>query len=184
MDVPRTLIVTNDFPPRVGGVQQYVFNVVQNMPPDRVAVLAPNWPGWREHDARLAYPVHRFPPSFLWPTRALARKARIVASETGAEVVLFGHGLPLALLGPDLERRGLPYVVLTHGTEYWFSLLPGTAEALGRATARASRVLAISRFTGRVVRTAVPAHVPVSMLPPGVDTERFRPDVDGEPTRR
>jgi phosphatidylinositol alpha-1,6-mannosyltransferase len=183
VETPRTLVVTNDFPPRVGGVQQYVSNLVGNLPPDRVAVLAPNWPGWRRHDAALPFPVFRFPPTFLWPTRELARKVRIVANETEAEVVVFGHGLPLGLLGPDLAREGLPYIVLTHGTEYWFSLLLGTGEALHRATSLASRVTAISRFTGRVVRTAVPQPVPVSLLPPGVDTERFRPDVDGQPVR-
>ena len=184
MEVPRTLVVTNDFPPRVGGVQQYVFNLVSNLPTDRVAVLAPSWPGWREHDAALPFPVHRFPPTTLWPTRELARKARLVARETGAEVALFGHALPLGLLGPGLARDGIPYLVLTHGAEYWYSLLPGTGEALRRATLLASRVLAISTYTGRVVRTAVSPRVRVSLLPPGVDTERFRPDVDGEEIRR
>jgi phosphatidylinositol alpha-1,6-mannosyltransferase len=185
MDVPRTLVVTNDFPPRVGGVQQYVFNVVRHLPPDRVAVVAPSWPGWREHDAALPFPVYRFPPAFLWPTGELAAKVRSVARENGSEVVLFGHGLPLGLLGPGLlERTGLPYVVATHGAEYWFALLPGLATGLRLATSRASRVLAISRFTGRVVRTAVPPRVPVSLLPPGVDPERFRPDQSGDEVRR
>ncbi len=176
MDVSRTLIVTNDFPPRVGGVQQYVWNVAANLPADRVAVVAPNWPGWREHDAELPFPVHRFPPRFLWPSADLAARVRIAAGEHAAEVVLFGHGLPLGLLGP---ATGLPYVVATHGTEYWFSQMPGLRALLGRATAGAARVLAVSRFTGRVIRTAVPARVPVSLLPPGVDTERFRPDAPG-----
>jgi phosphatidylinositol alpha-1,6-mannosyltransferase len=49
-DIPRVLVVTNDFPPRFGGVQQYVGNPVRHLPHERVAVLAPNWPGWREHD--------------------------------------------------------------------------------------------------------------------------------------
>src|SRR6266702_3624270 len=183
MDVPGTLVVTNDFPPRVGGVQQYVFNAVRHLPPDRVAVVAPNWPGWREHDAALPFPVYRFPPTFLWPTAELAAKVRSLAREHGSEVVLFGHGLPLGLLGPGLERRGLPSVVATHGAEYWFALLPGLAAALRVATSRASRVLAVSRFTGQVVRTAVPARVPVSLLPPGVDAERFRPDQSGDEVR-
>ena len=182
MDVPRTLFVTNDFPPRVGGVQQYVFNLVRNFTPDRVAVLAPNWPGWRAHDAALPFPVYRFPPSFLWPTEDLARKARGLIREHGSEIVVFGHGLPLSLLG---SRLGAPYISLTHGTEYWFSLLPGTATALRRATERAARVTAISRFTGRVIRTVVRPDVPVSLLPPGVDIERFRPaDVGGDVRRR
>src|SRR5207247_56586 len=68
------LVVTNDFPPRVGGVQQYVWNLVRHLPPDRVSVLAPIWPGWREHDAGQPFPVHRWPASFLWPTGDLARR--------------------------------------------------------------------------------------------------------------
>ncbi len=157
MDVPRTLIVTNDFPPRVGGVQQYVWNVAANLPADRVAVVAPNWPGWREHDAAVPFPVERFPTTFLWPSTDLLRRVRIAAEDHGAEVVLFGHGLPLALLGP---RLGLPYIVATHGTEYWFALTPVLHALLGRATARASRVLAVSRFTGGVIGTAVPSERP------------------------
>src|SRR6266508_2662000 len=179
MEVPRTLIVTNDFPPRVGGVQQYVWNVAANLPPDRVAVLAPNWPGWRDHDDALPFPVHRFPTTVLWPSSDLAAKVRMVARGHGSEVVLFGHGLPLALLGPALDDDGLPYVVATHGTEYWFALTPVLHALLQRATSRAARVLAVSRFTGRVIRTAVPRGVPLSLLPPGVATDRFRPDAPG-----
>ena len=95
MDVPRTLIVTNDFPPRVGGVQQYVWNVASHLPADRVAVVAPNWPGWPEHDAAVPFPVERFPTTFLWPSTDLLRRVRTAAREHGTEVVLFGHGAPL-----------------------------------------------------------------------------------------
>jgi phosphatidyl-myo-inositol dimannoside synthase len=172
VDVPRTLIVTNDFPPRVGGVQQYVWNAASHLPADRVAVVAPNWPGWREHDRALPFPVERFPTTFLWPSHDLLTRVRMAARAHRAEVVLFGHGLPLALLGPRLD---LPYVVATHGTEYWFALTPALHGLLRRAASRARRVLAVSRFTGRTIRTAVPQHVPVSLLPPGVDAERFRP---------
>ena len=75
-EIPRTLVVTNDFPPRVGGVQQYVWNLVQNLPPDRVAVLAPNWPGWQAHDREAPFPVHRWPTSFLWPTADVSDRIR------------------------------------------------------------------------------------------------------------
>jgi phosphatidylinositol alpha-1,6-mannosyltransferase len=176
VDVPRTLIVTNDFPPRVGGVQQYVWNVAAHLPPERVVVVAPNWLGWHEHDAALPFPVERFPTTFLWPSRDLLERVRIAAREHASEVVLFGHGLPLALLGPKLD---LPYVVATHGTEYWFALTPALHGLLRRATSLANRVLAVSRFTGRVIRTAVPPDVPLSLLPPGVDAERFHPDPAG-----
>jgi len=86
-------------------------------------------------------------------------------------------------VGPGLAHAGTPYVVATHGTEYWFALLPGTARALRRATSRASCVLAISRFTARTVRTVVPRHVPMTLAPPGVDVRRFRPDISGDEVR-
>src|SRR2546427_12318625 len=98
--VPRVLVVTNDFPPRVGGVQQYVWNLVRSLPVDQVAVVAPNWPGWRKHDAAQPYPISRWPATVLWPSSELARRVREVARAHEADVVLFGHGLPLPLLGP------------------------------------------------------------------------------------
>ncbi|MBI4259389.1 MAG: glycosyltransferase family 4 protein [Actinobacteria bacterium] len=184
MDVPMTLVVTNDFPPRVGGVQQYVHNLVTHLPPDRVAVFAPRWEGWREFDSQQPFPVHRFAARTLWPTPEVATRVRDLIRETGAGVVLFGHALPLAMIGPGLARRGTPYVVATHGLEYWAALAPIAASALRFATSRAARVLSVSRYTGEVIRTAVPYSVPLSILYPGVDPEEFRPDLDGEEVRR
>ena len=110
-ETPRTLVVTNDFPPRVGGAQQYVWNLVAHLPPDRVAVLAPNWPGWREHDAAQPFPIHRWPSTTLWPTAEVALRMRSLVREHDTDVVLFGHGL-LSVLGPALARpvaRGGPF---------------------------------------------------------------------------
>ena len=106
-DTPRTLVVTNDFPPRVGGVQQYVERLVAGLPADRVAVLAPVWPGWREHDAAESFSVERWPEPFLWPTPDLDRRVAALAADHLADVVLFGHGFPLPWLGPGLARRGV-----------------------------------------------------------------------------
>lgn len=179
VDLPRVLVVTNDFPPRVGGVQQYVWNAVRHLPPDRVAVLAPNWPGWREHDEAQPFAVHRWPATFVWPTSDLARRVRSLVREHQAEVVLFGHGFPLALIGPELAASGLPYVVLTHGAELWMARAPGLSAALRTALARARAVTAVSRYTARTIRTVVPPGVPMTVVYPGVDVDRFSPEVDG-----
>jgi len=176
-------VVTNDFPPRLGGVQQFVWNLVRKLPPERVAVLAPNWPGWREHDAAQPYPVHRWPSTFLWPTRDLAHRVRGLAREQGTEVILFGHGFPLPLLGPGLAGNGLPYVVITHGAEIWQARVPGFAQLFRRAMGGAREVTAITRYTAGLLRPAIPVEVPLTLLPPAVDPERFRPDADGSPVR-
>lgn len=183
-EISRTLVVTNDFPPRVGGAQRYVHDLVRHLPSDRAAVLAPRWPGWEEFDGSQPFPVFRFGAKRLAPVPDLLRRVRSLISETESEVVLFGHGLPLAIMGPRLVADpGRPYAVLTHGAEVWAAGIPGSARALWYACSRANTVFAVSRYTAARVRPAVPDDVPLVILPPGVDTERFRPDISGHEIR-
>ncbi len=184
MDIPRTLLVTNDFPPRVGGIQRTLEALAAELPPDRLSVLAPRWPGWEAFDERQAYHIVREPTGFSWPTPAFAGRVDLAIRESGAEVVVFGDAMPLAAIGPRLARRGTPYVVLGHGFDYWLSLMPGTHAAMRAATSRASAVLVCSRFIARVVRTAVQPAVPVAALTPGADPDRFRPDVGFDDIRQ
>jgi phosphatidylinositol alpha-1,6-mannosyltransferase len=93
-------------------------------------------------------------------------------------VVLFGDAMPLAAMGPGLAGRGIPYLVAAHGFDYWLSLLPGAHASLAYMTSRAARVpVMCSAFIARVVRTAVPEDVPVSVMYPGADVDAFRPDL-------
>ncbi|MFL5736942.1 MAG: glycosyltransferase family 4 protein [Actinomycetota bacterium] len=184
MDIPRTLLVTDDYPPRVGGIQRTLHSLVREFPPDRVAVLAPEWPGSGEFDAAEPYDIHRA-PKYMWPGRGT--KARVIdaVSSSGAEVVVFGDAFPLAIYGPMLEKQGIPYIVAAHGFDYWLSLTPGAAQLVHRATSRASRVAVMcSAYIARVVRTAVPPRVPVSVMYPGADVHRFNPDLPTQEVRR
>ena len=179
MDVPRTLLVTNDYPPRVGGIQRTLEALVRRLPPDRVAVLCPQHEGAGAFDEAAPYRLFRQPEGFLWPTPEVAHRVRDAVFEFGAEVVLFGATYPLALTGPSLAEAGIPYVAAAHGFEYWLSIAPGTHTLMRRATSRAARVAVMcSAFIARTVRTAVPTDVPVSVLYPGADVERFRPDLE------
>jgi len=174
-----TLLVTNDFPPRVGGIQRTLEALWRSLPPDRVAVFCPDWDDAPAYDATAPFHVARQPERFLWPTPAMADRVEATARAVGAEVLLFGATYPLAMLGPRLARRGLPYLTAAHGFEYWLSLAPGTHSLMRYATGRASRVAVLcSAFIARTVRTAVPGSVPVTVLYPGADVERFRPDLE------
>jgi phosphatidylinositol alpha-1,6-mannosyltransferase len=182
--IPRTLLVTNDFPPRVGGIQRTLHALVRELPPERVAVLAPTWAGSDEFDRGEPYRIDREPRAFLWPRPSTKRRVEEVVADVGAEVVLFGDAMPLAALGPGLARRGMPYLVAAHGFDYWLSLLPGAHASLRYITSRASRVpVMCSAFIARVVRTAVPDRVPVSVMYPGADVDAFRPDLPTEELR-
>ena len=178
MDVPRTLLVTNDYPPRVGGIQRTLEALVKELPPERVSVFCPDWDEADVFDRSVPYEVLRQPERFLWPTPDVGRRIQAAVEATGAEVVLFGATYPLAMLGPGLAARGTPYLAAAHGFEYWLSVAPGSHALMRYATSKASRVpVMCSEFIARTVRTAVPKRVPVSVLYPGADVEVFRPDL-------
>jgi len=181
VDVPRTLLVTNDYPPRVGGIQRTLDALVRCFPPDRIAVFCPSFEGAEAYDAAVPHRVFRQPEAFVWPTPEIGRRVSDAAAEHGAEVVLFGATYPLGLLGPRLAGSGMPYLSAAHGFEFWLSIAPGSHALMRRATGRASRVpVMCSAFIARVVRTAVPERVPVSVMYPGADVEVFRPDLEFE----
>src|SRR5437762_750920 len=184
MDVPKTLLVTNDYPPRVGGIQRTLEALWRELPPEQVAVLAPSWSGAQTFDAATPYAILRQPAEFLWPTPDLVSALDRTVADLGIDVVLFGDAFPLAVLGPRLARRGTPYLVAAHGFDYWLSVVPGAHALMRYMTSAASRVpVMCSEFIAKTVRTAVPARVPVSVLYPGADLAAFRPDLATEDIR-
>jgi phosphatidylinositol alpha-1,6-mannosyltransferase len=184
VSIPKTLLVTNDFPPRVGGIQRTLEALWRALPPDRMSVFAPSWAGSDAYDVASAFPIVREPATFVWPTPEVADRVDRAIDRLGAEVVLFGDALPLAVLGPRIAAHGVPYLVAAHGFDHWSSIVPGTHALMRFMTSRASRVpVMCSRFIARTVRTAVPDHVPVSVLYPGADLRRFRPDLPTDDLR-
>ena len=184
MEIPRTLVVTNDFPPRVGGIQRTLGSICQALPATKLSVIAPSSEGSESFDASVGYEVVRERSRFVWPTPSFADRVGAEIARTGAEVVLFGDAFPLALVGPRLASRGTPSVVLVHGFDYWLSTVPVAHSVMKRMTSHASRVAGCSEFISRRVRTAVPRRVPVSVLHPGADVQRFRPDLPTEDIRK
>jgi phosphatidylinositol alpha-1,6-mannosyltransferase len=184
VEIPKTLLVTNDYAPRVGGIQRTLEALWRNLPADRVAVFAPDDSGADAFDEAVPYRTFRQPDRFLWPTPDTAARVERALDEFGAEAVLFGATFPLGLIGPRLARRGIPYLAAAHGFEYWLSVAPGPHALMRFATSRASRVpVMCSEFIARTVRTAVPRHVPVSVLYPGADVSVFRPDLPTDDLR-
>jgi phosphatidylinositol alpha-1,6-mannosyltransferase len=176
--VARTLLVTNDFPPRRGGIQNYLRALADRLPPGALAVYAPAWEGAEEFDAELGYPVHRHPTSLMLPTPDVARRAAALARRHGASTVWFGAAAPLALLGPWLRRHaGIRRVVAsTHGHEVGWSMLPGARQALRRIGDDADALTVISLYTRGRFAAAFGPQAPLEHVPSGIDTDVFRPD--------
>jgi phosphatidylinositol alpha-1,6-mannosyltransferase len=172
----KTLLVTNDFPPKVGGIQSYLFELVSSLDPSWVRVLAPAYPGAAEFDARQPFEVFREPTSRLYPSPGLLR--RICDLSAGMDVVQFGYVLQSWVLAPATQRQtGLPYVVFAHGAEVLFPLrIPGAARLLLWGTLKwAAEVLAVSEHTAAGVERYTRGRVGCTVLRPIVDLEKFRP---------
>ncbi len=175
----RTLLVTNDFPPRAGGIQSYLHTFAGRLPPGRLVVYAPRWRGDSHvrFDAEQPYPVVRHPTTLMLPTPFVARRARRLLREHDCETVWFGAAAPLALLGPALREAGARRIVAsTHGHEVGWSMLPGARQALRRIGDDADAITYVSRYTRGRFAAAFGPDAPLEHLPPGVDSDVFRPD--------
>ncbi len=180
----RVLVVTNDFPPRQGGIQTFVAALLDRLPPGDLAVLASTSPGAAEHDATLPYRVVRARTSMLLPTPGAARAAQQLACEHRAETVVFGAAAPLGLLAPGLRRAGVRRAVgITHGHETGWVAVPGGRQLMQRIASRLDVVTYISQYTHDRLAPALAARTTMTQLSPGVDVDRFHPGVDGAAVR-
>ncbi|MBU8834036.1 glycosyltransferase family 4 protein [Mycolicibacterium goodii] len=177
----RVLLVTNDFPPRRGGIQSYLEAFVGELVgTHELTVYAPRWKGAAEYDeraARTGYRVVRHPTTLMLPEPVVASRMMRLISELHIETVWFGAAAPLALLGPLARRAGATRVVAsTHGHEVGWSMLPVARTALRRIGDDADVVTFVSRYTRGRFASAFGPDAALEHLPPGVDTDRFAPD--------
>ena len=113
-----TLIVTNDFPPRQGGIQSFVHELARRLPPEQLTVYAPAWDGAAEFDAKQPFEVIRHPTSLMLPVPSVTRRAAAIAKTRHSESVVFGAAAPLGLIMPALRRAGVgKAIAITHGHE-------------------------------------------------------------------
>jgi phosphatidylinositol alpha-1,6-mannosyltransferase len=172
-----TLIVTNDFPPRQGGIQSFVHGLACLLPPDQVAVYAPAWDGAKVFDSRQPFPVIRHPTSLMLPVPGVGRRAVAALHEHDCDTVMFGAAAPLGLLAPTLRRAGATrQVALTHGHEAGWAALPGARGLLRRIGDGVDVVTYLGEyFRARLAKAMSPqAAARMVQLAPGVDVATFR----------
>jgi phosphatidylinositol alpha-1,6-mannosyltransferase len=180
----RTLVVTNDFPPRQGGIQTFVAALLATRPPESLVVLASDHPGAAEYDAALPYEVVRAPTGMLLPTPAVARSAARLAREHGCDTAFFGAVAPLGLLTPALRRAGVARLAgATHGHETGWVALPGARQVLQRIAGGLDVLTYISEYTHGRLAPALGSRTELVQLSPGVDVDRFTPLTDGSAVR-
>ena len=169
----KHLLVTNDFPPKIGGIQSLLWEWWRRLPPDRFAVLTSPYDGAAEFDAAQPFRIERVPEPVLLPHPIMVKRVNELAADFGAELVVLDPAVPLGLIGPSLR---LPYDVVLHGAEVTVpGRLPGSKQALAHVLRNARHVIAAGGYPSAEADRAAGRALPTTIVPPGVDTDRFRP---------
>ncbi|MEU5216176.1 glycosyltransferase family 4 protein [Streptomyces sp. NPDC020807] len=189
----KTLIVTNDFPPRPGGIQAFLHNMALRLDPDRIVVYASTWKHSREgveatarFDAEQPFTVVRDRTTMLLPTPRVTARATALLREHGCESVWFGAAAPLGLMGPALRKAGAKRIVATtHGHEAGWAQLPAARQLLRRIGEGTDTLTYLGEYTrSRIAGALTPAAAGrMVQLPPGVDEKTFHPASGGDEVR-
>lgn len=175
----RTLLVTNDFPPRHGGIQSYLHNFAATLPPEDLVVFTSSFHGadTAAFDAAQPYEVIRSRHTMMTPTPDVVRQAADLVRGRDIETVWFGAAAPLGLMGPALRRAGATRTVAsTHGHEVGWWMSPGTRQLLRRIASGSDVMTYVSAYTRRRLAGAFDRAGTTVHLPSGVETDVFRPD--------
>ncbi|CAL9427138.1 glycosyltransferase family 4 protein [Streptomyces sp. enrichment culture] len=189
----KTLIVTNDFPPRPGGIQAFLHNMALRLDPERLVVYASTWKRSREgieataaFDAEQPFIVVRDRTTMLLPTPGATRRAVGLLREHGCTSVWFGAAAPLGLMAPALRKAGAERLVATtHGHEAGWAQLPAARQLLRRIGESTDTITYLGEYTrSRIAGALTPgAAARMMQLPPGVDEKTFHPGSGGDEVR-
>ncbi len=189
----KTLIVTNDFPPRPGGIQAFLHNMAQRLDPERVVVYASTWKRSAEgvaataaFDAEQPFTVVRDRTTMLLPTPRVTRRAVELLRAHECRSVWFGAAAPLGLMGPALRRAGAERIVATtHGHEAGWAQLPVARQLLRRIGEGTDTLTYLGEYTRTRIAGALSEAAAARMvqLPPGVDEKTFHPGSGGDAVR-
>jgi phosphatidylinositol alpha-1,6-mannosyltransferase len=169
----KHLLVTNDYPPKIGGIQSLLWEWWRRLPSDSFAVLTSPYEGAAEFDAAQPYRIERTREPVLLPHPLMVKRINDMATDFGADFVVLDPALPLGLVGPALK---LPYMVVLHGAEVTVpGRLPGSKQVLGHVLRGARHVIAAGGYPAREGEHAAGRALPTTVVPPGVDTKRFVP---------
>jgi phosphatidylinositol alpha-1,6-mannosyltransferase len=168
------LLVTNDYPPKIGGIQSYLFELWRRLDPETFVVLTTGHKNAASFDPTAGHKIIRIRSRLMLPTSRLRAHIMELAKDTGASLIVLDPALPVGLLGPSL---GLPYALVLHGAEVTVpARMPALRQLLRKTIVHASLVIAAGDYPAAEASRVAGDKMPqVIRVPPGVDAARFAP---------
>ena len=167
------LLVTNDYPPKVGGIQSYLWEIYRRLPQEEVTVLCTPYENCEAFDVKQTHKIIRTKQRVLLPTPQLAKEIQSIIKKRNIDFVLFDPAVPVGMLGPKI---GTPYGVILHGAEVTIpGRIPGLRQILRKVLRNSQLVVTAGQYSTEEAERAAKTSLPVVIVPPGVDDKRFRP---------
>lgn len=173
----KHLLVTNDFPPKVGGIQNYLYELWRRLDPSSFIVITTSHPDAEAFDSQQSFEIIRLDQKLFLPTRSLARIIRTIASDHQVDFIVWDPALPIGKLAP---RVAVPYGVVVHGAELTIpARLPVTSRWLLRLLGDARFIISAGQYPKseleQLFAKSGKSLPEIIEIPPGVDPVRFEP---------
>lgn len=185
MGMKKTLLVTNDFPPRAGGIQTFLEGFIGQLDPTQLIVYASTPVDSDEatgealataYDAEQPYTVVRYPGTMMLPTPHVRKTMQSLIREHHVHNVWFGAAAPLGIMANAARSAGAQQVIATtHGHEIGWSMLPGTRQILRKVFADADVVTYLTHATLQRLLPFI-GNTEIMQLHGAIDPEMFALD--------
>ncbi|MFM2175355.1 MAG: hypothetical protein RLZZ527_431 [Actinomycetota bacterium] len=175
----KTLLITNDFGPRAGGIESFVIGLLERLPEGEVLVYTSRQEDSDAYDAdwlaERGVQVIRDRSRILLPTPRVIAALRHLIRRDGIERIWFGAAAPLGIAARWLRIGKVKRIVaLTHGHEVWWSKIPPFSWLLREAVANIDVLTYLGEFTKRALLRVAPESKLVRIAP-GIDIDNFAP---------
>ncbi|MEC7923753.1 MAG: glycosyltransferase family 4 protein [Actinomycetota bacterium] len=169
----RHLLVTNDYPPKVGGIQSYLWEIYRRLPQDQIVVFTTPHPASKSFDEEQTHRIRRSKQRVLLPTSRITKRILSIAEEEKIDFIMYDPAVPIGILGP---RIPVPYGVILHGAEVTIpGRIPVARSFISNVLRNAKVVVTAGDYSTQEAVRAAKQDLPISVIPPGVDVGRFRP---------
>lgn len=178
--MPSTLLITNDFGPRAGGIESFVIGLLERMPKSQVVVYTSMQGDTKSYDAdwfnSFGVKVIRDRSKILLPTPRVVRTLQSLIRQEGIENIWFGAAAPLGVSARWLKKAGASNVVaLTHGHEVWWARIWPFSWAISEIAKQSNHLTYLGEFTKAAMIKRVGDRNKLVRVAPGIDTEHFKP---------
>jgi len=181
MTTAKHLLVTNDFPPKIGGIQNYLWELWRRLPSDSFIVYTTPYKGSEEFDKSQDFRIIRSKEKWLAPYPWLSGRIKKICKVNNIEHVIYDPAWPL---GSIAKKVGLPYGLVLHGAEVAIpARLPVSKQMIKSTLKGSSLAISAGNYPLFEAERTTAGKLDSVVIPPGVDTGRFHPITGDERAR-